>query len=82
VAARRDGYYSSDYRLSAYGALTFGVRAEATFRTPWTGQLPWIAAIALERYVSDGDYALVDVDLENPGLVSFTLLSASLNTLF
>jgi hypothetical protein len=82
VTARSDGYYSSDSRLAAFGALTLGIRAEATFRTRWTGQLPWTAAVALERYVSDGDYALVDVDVENPGLVSFTLLSASLNTIF
>jgi hypothetical protein len=73
---------SSDYRLSPYGAFSYGLKAETFFKTPWTGRLGWRAALEVERYVSDGDYALVEVDVENPGLVSFTVVSLNLTTRF
>jgi hypothetical protein len=77
--ARPDGLYSSDYRLSPYGALSFRIRAETRFRT-W--QLDWLLSFAWERYLSSGKYALQKVGEPNPGLVNYDLLSVGLTTRF
>jgi hypothetical protein len=74
-----DGLFSSDYRLSPYGALAYRVRAEARFQT-W--QLDWILNVGYERYESEGDLALGSVDLEHPALVSFDLFSAGFDLRF
>ena len=74
-----DGLASSDYRLSPYGALSWRLKAETRFQT-WS--IDWIANIGWERYVSDGDLALGKVQVENPGLVSFNLLSIGLEARF
>jgi hypothetical protein len=77
--ARADGLYSSDYRLSPYGAISWRIRAETRFRT-W--RLEWLASFAWERYLSGGKYALLKVGTENPGLVSYDLYSVGLTTRF
>ncbi len=77
--ARGDGFHTSDYRLSPYGALSWGVKAETEFAT-WA--LDWRATLAWERYWSSGDLALGEVSVENPGLVSFNLISISLTGRF
>ena len=76
---RSDGYYSSDYRLSPFGSLSWRIRAEAHFRT-W--QLDWVGSFSWERYLSSGSYALESVSSPNPGLVSFDLFSVGLTTRF
>lgn len=63
---RADGFYASDYRLSPYGAVTYGLRVVRRIGEH-------AVTIALEHYDSDADYALREVDVENPGLVDFTL---------
>jgi hypothetical protein len=73
------GHYSSDYRLSPFGALSWRLRAETRFST-W--RVGWQAAFAWERYVSGADYALQKVSVENPGLVSWNLLSFTLTGRF
>jgi hypothetical protein len=78
-APSSDGLYSSDYRLSPYGALSYRVRAEARFQT-WA--LDWILNVGYERYESGGEYALGNVSVENPGLVSFDLFSAGFDLRF
>lgn len=78
-SARSDGHASSDYRLSPYGALSYRVRAETRFQT-WN--LDWIVNIGYETYESSGDLALGDVDIENPGLVSFDMWSIGFTTRF
>lgn len=78
-SARSDGLASSDYRLSPYGALSYRIRAETRFQT-WN--LDWILNIGYETYESSGDLALKDVDLENPGLVSFDMWSVGITSRF
>ena len=73
---------SSDYRLSAYGALSFGVKAEYAFHTPWLRDIEWRANLGIERYLSSGDLALQGVAVPAPGLVSFTVMSAGLQVVF
>jgi hypothetical protein len=75
VAPRNDGLYSSDYRLSPFGALSWRIKAETRFQT-WN--IDWSATVGYERYTSSGDLALGDVKVENPGLVSFNLVSIGL----
>jgi hypothetical protein len=77
--ARADGLYSSDYRLSPYGALGWRIKAETRFRI-W--RLDWIASFAWERYLSSGKYALGKVEVENPGLVNYDLFSVGFTTRF
>ena len=77
--APADGFASSDYRLSPYGALSYRIRAETLFTT-W--RLDWRAALSYERYMSSGDLAVSEVAVENPGLVSFNVLSLNFTTRF
>jgi hypothetical protein len=77
--ARADGHHSSDYRLSPYGAMTFGAKALAEFETWGIG---WRTVLAYERYLSGGDLALGRVGIENPGLVSYHLVSMALTLRF
>jgi hypothetical protein len=69
------GEYSADYRLSAYGALRVGVKAEYTFRTPWTGDIDWRGSVAWERYISSSDFSHADASVEAPGLVDYDVLT-------
>jgi hypothetical protein len=77
--ARGDGLYSSDYRLSPYGAISWRIRAETRFRIL---RLDLLASFAWERYLSSGEYALGKVSTPNPGLVSYDLFSVGLTTRF
>jgi hypothetical protein len=76
-----DGYASSDYRLSPFGALSWKLRAEAVLQD-WPFHMDWRIGISWERYVSSGDLSLGRVGVENPGLVSFHLFSVNLTTRF
>lgn len=69
---------SSDYRLSAYGAVTLGVQVEWRFRNRWTGDRDWRATLGWESYVSSEDLAYVGDPEENPGLASWDVLSVGL----
>ena len=73
--ARADGNHSSDYRLSPFGAISWGVRAETQFPT---GQIQWRGRLSFERYDSSADYAIGNVAVANPGLVAFNVISFSL----
>jgi hypothetical protein len=79
LSAKSDGLYSSDYRLSPYGALSYRIKAETRFQT-WN--FDWSANVAWERYDSSSDLALLSVDVENPGLVSFNVWSVGLTGRF
>jgi hypothetical protein len=70
--------FSSDYRLSSYGALRLGVAAEYGFRLPFTGDTDWKATVSWERYRSSPDLSFYDVPAAAPGLVSYHLLSVGL----
>jgi len=64
LQARGDGLASSDYRLSPYGAIS----ARVDLNKSW-GDLT--LGIGAEAYEADADYALKQVDVENPGLVQY-----------
>jgi hypothetical protein len=76
---RADGHYSSDYRLSPYGAISWRIKAETRFRI-W--QLDWLASFSWERYLSSGSYAMQKVSTPNPGLVNYDLFSVGFTTRF
>ena len=76
---RSDGLYSSDYRLSPFGALTWRVKGETRFQIY---NLDLTANLAYERYMSSGSLALEKVGTANPGLVDFEMFSAGLTTRF
>jgi hypothetical protein len=77
--------HSSDYRLSAYGALNIGLTAELDFRVPWVPWVKnrrWTGTASWERYISSADLSLSDVDVEAPGLVSFSIWTLGLGFVF
>ena len=63
-----DAAQSSDFRLSAYGAFTFGLKA--IFQQPG-----WSLTIGADRYVAQGKYGLSS-GASHPAHLSFTLASA------
>ncbi len=65
-------YYSSDYRLSPYGAVTLGLKL--VYR-----EQHWQVNLGMEQYESDADLALGDVEVENPGLVDFTQIGLGID---
>ena len=74
--------FSSDFRLSPYGSLSFGAKAEYTFHTPWWRDIEWRGRASVERYLSSGDLCLTSVSVPAPGLVSFTVFSLGLTVVF
>ena len=67
-----NGLYSSDYRLSPYGAYSYRLKAIFTAEdvfSHWDFQ----AALSWERYESSAGLAFQSVGVENPGLVSFNV---------
>ncbi len=65
---RTDGYHSSDYRLSPYGAVSSRLSTKYTFNKVNVN-------LAYERYRSDAALAMREVKIESPGLVSFSVLT-------
>ena len=74
--------FTSAYRLSAYGALSFGLKGEWSFRSPWTGRTDWRLVVAFEHYLSSGDLALVEVSQPAPALVDYTVLTVGLSFIY
>jgi len=64
VSSREDGNYSSDYRLSPYGAISASLMLRRSFGSQ-------AVSLSVQYYDSGGEYALGKVDVENPGLVDF-----------
>ncbi len=73
--ARTDGFASSDYRLSPYGALSMRFKVSKA----WAG---WKLSMSWEEYDSDAGHAIGDVDVENPGLVDFSVISFGISKRF
>ncbi|MGH1536713.1 MAG: DUF3570 domain-containing protein [Gammaproteobacteria bacterium] len=65
TSTRADGEYSSDYRLSPYGAISFRLGLSETIDD-------WTIKLAAERYISDKSYSIQSVDVENPALLDYT----------
>jgi hypothetical protein len=75
AAPRADGFASSDYRLSPFGALSLSLGVSKDFNG-------WSLGLRYENYDSDERYAVKDVDVENPGLVDFDVLSFNVRKTF
>jgi hypothetical protein len=74
--------YTSDYRLSPYGALSVGLQNQVTIQSwPWkTTDL--VLALGYQRYMTDAGWALKTVNVPNPGLVSYHLVTFRLGGRF
>jgi hypothetical protein len=73
LAPKANNKYSSDYRLSPYGAISYRLKAEVTQEI--AGGILIVGSLSYERYESDADLALQNVSIENPGLVDFHLFA-------
>lgn len=73
--ARDDGFASSDYRLSPYGAISLSLDVHKEFNG-------WSLGARYENYNSGEEYAASDVDVEAPALVDFDIISISLRKVF
>ena len=74
-SALNEGEQSSDYRMSPFGALSWGaslILEQPSYRITVRG----------EQYESDGDLALKNVNVENPALVNYTLMTVGLDYRF
>ena len=69
-----DRYYADDYRLSAYGAISLGLRLRHDFGN-------WRLNLAAERYKSDNDWGIYGGEA-SPGLVDFWRTSIGLDYRF
>lgn len=74
VANTDDRYYADDYRLSAYGAFSIGLRLRRDIGN-------WSVNASGERYKTDESWGLYSGD-EAPGLVDFWRYSIGLNYVF
>lgn len=70
-----DRLYTSDYRMSPFGAVSGRLRVDKAF-----GGLE--ISVSYEVYDSDPDLALGNVDVANPALVDFDVISASVKHRF
>lgn len=75
TAGNTNPYYSSDYRLSPYGAISAGLKFVHNFQ-----HFSYTASI--ERYESSGDYSFEKVAVEHPGLVNFTRITIGFDIKF
>jgi len=75
-------YRTSDYRLSPYGAISYGLRAEADLSGWPVRGSRWLLHVGYDRYTSRGSYALREVRNESPGLVGYHLFSVQLGGRF
>jgi len=75
-----DGLQSSDYRLSPYGALSWGLAAEGGFEIG--GRVRFDTTLSWRQYLSSASYALGKVAVANPGLVSYHVFSIGLRAKF
>ncbi|MAT94038.1 MAG: hypothetical protein CME59_15730 [Halioglobus sp.] len=74
VADTSQRYYADDYRLSAFGAFTYGLRLRRELGN-------WSLNLAGERYKSDESWGLYSGD-EAPGLVDYWRYSLGVDYVF
>lgn len=64
-----DEFYSSDSRLSAFGAITIGLDTRAQWQN-------WTLSLDMQYYTSDEELGLIETsDTETPSLLTYTILS-------
>jgi hypothetical protein len=74
IADLDDRYYADDYRLSAFGALTAGLRLQHEFGN-------WSVSATGERYQTQASWGLYSGE-ESPGLVDYWRYSLGLDYIF
>jgi hypothetical protein len=74
-SAQSNGLYSSDYRLSPYGAFSGAVGAYKQLGT-------WNFSLRYEDYRSGRSYAIHHIDVVSPGLVNFQVYSLGIAKTF
>jgi len=74
-------YFTSDYRLSPFGAIQGGLRLEGVF-DDWTKWAVWRVSLGYDYYWADDMIALGKVSVRNPGLVRWGLLSGQISGKF
>jgi hypothetical protein len=78
---RSDGLASSDYRLSPFGAITYGLKATWDL-DDFPNGYHWQLAASYDRYESSAGLAFQSVNVENPGLVSYRVYAVRLTARF
>jgi hypothetical protein len=73
--SRSDGFYSTDYRLSEYGAITTGVKLLKSFDS-------WSLTASYQQYASGGSTFLASETNENPALLDFKFVTVGFNVSF
>jgi hypothetical protein len=68
-------YFSSDYRLGDYGALSLGLELRKRFAA-------WELVVGAERYRADGGYALGAARSADPAAVRFLRFHAGFDYRF
>ncbi len=72
TTARSDGFFSSDYRLSSYGAISAKLKYVQTLkRFSYTATIEW--------YDSSASYSYRNISFESPGLVNYVMFTTGLN---
>ena len=74
IANTDDRYFADDYRLSAFGAFSYGLRVQRGFGN-------WSVNADAERYKTDESWGVYSGD-ESPGLVDFWRYGIGLNYKF
>lgn len=72
---RPDNFYSTDYRLSEYGAITLGLKIEKQFDD-------LLINLQAQEYSSGSDKVIASSDSDNPALLDFSLVSIGLSYRF
>ena len=74
LAQRDQRYFADDYRLSAFGAFSYGLRASRKIQN-------WEVSVDAERYQTDESWGVFSGE-ESPGLVDFWRYGIGLNYIF
>jgi hypothetical protein len=75
TAIPASGFYSSDYRLATYGALSYRISVNKTVND-------WDFILSAELYDSDESLAISGSKFQTPGLVDFSRFTAGFNYRF
>ena len=68
--------------LGSFLTLLSGVLMSVGSLLLWPFRMAWKVGVSWERYESSGSLSLREVDVENPGLVSFNVLMFNLSARF
>jgi hypothetical protein len=72
---RSDGFYSTDYRLSEYGAINLGLKVIQNYEQ-------FSVTLSFDKYRSGGSLGFADAAIDNPALLDFELISVGFDLRF